>query len=190
MTTSPSDIGIDYSTSNIYVCSSNGRFLTVPVQKKASESVTELMKAFLDMIVFTGSHAVCIEKPWSNTNQLVSMQMTRIATIIEVAAGLSGLKTYLVHPGTWRKEIFGKGTGKSTKEFKEMALAYAHEHDINTTDHNIADAYCLAQYMERLDDNGDLYGQRPADVRVHSGRRNPRGSTTRVIPASPRVPKT
>lgn len=152
MTIESHDLGIDYSISNIYICSSNGRHLVMPVRKKASDTVTDLMIDFLNMQVFTNCKSVCIEKPWSHNNQLVSMQMTRIATIIEVAAGLSGMQTYLIHPGTWRKEIFGKGSGKTTKEFKEIALAYAHEHGVETNDHNIAEARCIAEYCQRMID--------------------------------------
>lgn len=82
---------------------------------------------------------------------MTSMQMTRIATVIEVAAGFSDLETYMVYPKTWRKEVFGPVAPHIKRnELKAMAIKWASEHGLATEDDNIAEAHCIANYIQRV----------------------------------------
>lgn len=162
-------LGIDYSTSNIYIASSDGKSAySIPVYKKASATVQELQRRFLDESIYFGCKKVGIERPWSFNNPMTSMQMTRIATIIEVAAGFSELETYMVYPKTWRKEIYGTISPHIKRnELKAMAITWAGDHGLTSTDDNICEAYCIANYIQRVCCGGVNDTTSPPELRLH-----------------------
>lgn len=162
-------LGIDYSTSTVYIATSDGRFhQTVPVTKKASSTVSHLQSVFLETNIFLGCKKVGIERPWSYNNPMTSMQMTRIATIIEVAAGFSELETYMVYPKTWRKEIYGTVPPHIKRnELKAMAITWAGNHGLTSTDDNICEAYCIANYIQRVCCGGVNDTTSPPELRLH-----------------------
>lgn len=118
---------------------------------------------------------IWIEQPWVNGMKFPKsgMMLMRMATFLEIAALEATTPPVTVHPGTWRKKVFGNGRPADTKK---AALAYCEnvlEYEVPTfgktarakaKDHNFADAACIAQYGYLMQQEHEAFTAQGAEL--------------------------
>lgn len=158
-------LGCDYSASTIYMAFLHygklDRTICLGVPKPVDTEWTFAIRLLLED---QGIDAIYVEAPWANSfNHMrgdTGSMMARVAAIIETVAAFLEIPCHMVPPGTWRKEILGKGGGKTTAQFKQMAIdhvaeAYPHwklrslKVRSYEPDHNEAESICIAEYGDR-----------------------------------------
>lgn len=167
-------IGIDYSATTAYiVCLEDGavyRHLSLT----SGESLNERLQFFRSVSVVLRSlyknekvaEGIWIEEPWVNGRWFPKsgLMLTRMATYLEIAVLQNYFEPKLVHPLTWRKEIFGTARTNGLAKEKSVEWAEANLKFIvpvmgstgrgKIKDHNFADAACIAAYGSIQNERG------------------------------------
>lgn len=147
-------IGADLSGRVIYLAVTNGTKvlntlnLDLSVDLLGSFNILQEWLTTLQLELRTHKD-IFIEEPWVNGSHFpkAGMMITRTATILEVAAVTCDYRPILVHPGTWRKAIYGNA---KQLEYKELArktvlnmFGYETKHK---NQHNTAEAALISHY--------------------------------------------
>lgn len=160
------NIGCDFSATTVYVaCANNQKVLgtasiNITTMLWGFESLRNIFEAYIKE--HEAEIYIYIEQPWVNAarNPKTAMAMMRVATVIELAAWVSGCVPRFVHPLTWRKELYGSGQTLNSKEYAvdwtKINLGYEPPPIGKTIrskpDHNFAEAACIAVYGSRQEE--------------------------------------
>lgn len=115
-----------------------------------------------------------IEQPFVNSRSPKAGQMLmRTATYLEIASLEALLTPVTVHPGTWRKKVFGNGRPSDTKAtaIKYCADKLSYEPPTlgktaraKNLDHNFADAACIAHYGQLMQEEHTMFEKQGAEL--------------------------
>lgn len=152
-------IGCDYSTEAIWLARLTSQkanlkeMIRVPVDDDLRITLRDINRALFGMSMSRQTSVIYIEKPWGRYNIGTAMVLTRIATLVEVEATRVGLSVREAPLGSWRKNIFGKGSGKPKRWYKEQAVSLAKElwGSRRELTHDEAEAALIALYGWRLE---------------------------------------
>ena len=148
-------VGADYSSKAVYLASVSDKIVlrtsTIEIQNNNIELfLRELEDELRNFHWMHNNKYIWIEQPWVETllRPMSGLQLARMATYIEVVAiRMARLIPQFVHPGTWRKEIYGNGRPKDAKELARQFVddkfnfktKYKYEH-------NICEAILISHY--------------------------------------------
>lgn len=152
-------IGIDYAARSVYVATVGETTvkgvdsLTLPNEPSIEEKI-EFLRQLKELLTnhnawYDTQRTVYLETAWVNVavNAFTGIQMTRMASYIEVAALECGLWPQFVMPQTWRKAVYGHGKPKDRKEFSRLFVLEQFGYDTKKKkEHNTTESICLAYY--------------------------------------------
>lgn len=154
-----SNIGIDYAARSVYVAALDTdkvlktSSIHLPKDPNISEKLAflqSLRNTFADYYnSYAAQRTVYLETPWVNAkvNAFTGVQMAKMSTYIEVILLECGMWPEYVMPATWRKVVYGNGRPDKRKELsRKFVLEKFGFETKHKSDHNIAEAICIAYY--------------------------------------------
>lgn len=150
--------GVDYAARRIHMALVRGRELVLSGQRDLGTDVPAQVAAIRGALselrdAAGGEVTVYMERPWMREGKGMgsAMKLHAVPTRIETVAAALGLPVAFVPVNTWHLHVLGYGALKSA-EAKRAALRYVSMvYGLETTDHNLADAVCLASYGASLE---------------------------------------
>lgn len=165
MNGSPAAVGIDYSATRLHLAIVRGNALLYSGQRDLGVDVVPQVAAMRDalceLLELAGEpFTVYLERPWLREGKGLgtAMKLHAVPTRVETIAAAMGMPTVFVAVNTWHLEVLGDGGLKSAAA-KRAAIRYvAMVYGLETTDHNLADAICIASYGAALSRRQALTG--------------------------------
>jgi hypothetical protein len=147
-------IGVDYSGSVAYLgVVKNDRVLATSTINLGDSPYTffHTIKAWLKTIYeeHDTNPELWIEQPFVVGTRFpqVALKLVRTATILELAALEAGIEPCFVHPGTWRKKVYGNGRPDDLKQrARDTAKKLFSFETKYKNQHNICEGLLIAHY--------------------------------------------
>jgi hypothetical protein len=144
--------GVDFSASAAYLAAVTGKKLAASIEIKVMDSPFSFRNTVRDWLLNfpQGSFfpELWIEEQFpAGRNIRAGQKLVRVQAFLEIAALDAGIEPCFVHPGTWRKLIYGNGRPDDPKErarqVAKKILGFEARHKV---EHNICEGMLIGFY--------------------------------------------